>query len=413
MTTAMFWRRNTLPNGLRVLLFPRESANTTQLSIAVEYGSNQEPEEIAGVAHFLEHMIAGGSAKRIHLSRSVENSGGILDLYTDHEHMMTTMDILPEELPEASFVISELLFNSDFEEEKFSKERKIILNELAEASDDPAERIEELLLKSLFKKHPVKRPVGGFPKTIKRLTLDQLMNAHKTNYVPQNMILILTGNISEKNVEMVLKNFANKTIKEPLSRKTYPVEPAKPKPLVVEKKPGIAQTYLSIGARTVCSSHQDAPVLDLVSALLSGGTSSRLFIELREKNAFTYDVNSDHNKGLDFGYFSINCAVKNKNLVKAKSLILNELSKLRTEKVPLDELEKNKNLIVADILRGMDNPQDCPDILAYLEMHFKNETALVEYIGKVKAVLSENIMDVANIYLQEDYFSTVLLKPTK
>lgn len=413
MTTAMFWRRNTLSNGLRVLLFPRQSANTTQLSIAVEYGSNQEPQEIAGVAHFLEHMIAGGSTKRIQLSRSIENSGGILDLYTDHEHMMTTMDILPEELPEAAFVISELLFNTDFEEEKFRQERKIILNELAEASDDPAERIEELLLKSLFKKHPVKRPVGGFPKTVKRLTLDQLMNAHKTNYVPQNTILILTGNFSEKTAGMVLKNFEDKTVKETLSRKMYPVEAANPVPLVVEKKPGIAQTYLSIGARTVCSSHQDAPVLDLISALLSGGTSSRLFIELREKNGFTYDVNSDHNKGADFGYFSINCAVKDKNLVKAKPLILKELSKLRTEKVPIDELEKNKNLIIADILRGMDNPQDCPEILAYLEMQFKSEQSLVDYIAKVKAVSSENIMEAANTYLQEACLSTVILKPIK
>ena len=71
-----------------------------------------------------------------------------------------------------------------------------------------------------------------------------------------------------------------------------------------------------------------------VSAVLSGGTSSRLFVELREKNALTYDVNSDHNKGLDFGFFNVNCAVKDKNLVKAKELILKELSKLKTEKVP-------------------------------------------------------------------------------
>ena len=96
MTTAMFWRRNMLSNGLTVLQFPRESANTTQLSIAIEYGSNQEPEEIAGSAHFLEHMIAGGSTKRIHLSRSIENSGGNLDFYTEHEYMMATMNILPE-----------------------------------------------------------------------------------------------------------------------------------------------------------------------------------------------------------------------------------------------------------------------------------------------------------------------------
>ncbi len=94
-----------------------------------------------------------------------------------------------------------MLFSGGFEEEKFTQERKIILNELAEALDDPAERIEDLLLKSLFKEHPVKRPVGGYPKTVKQLTIDQLVDAHRANYVPENMILILTGNFSEKSTE--------------------------------------------------------------------------------------------------------------------------------------------------------------------------------------------------------------------
>jgi predicted Zn-dependent peptidase len=410
MTTAMFWGRNILPNGLTVLQFPRQSANTTQLSIAVEYGSNQEGQEIAGVAHFLEHMLAGGSRKRIELSRSIENSGGILDFYTDHEHMMSIMDVLPGKLAEASSIISELLFSSDFEKEKFEQERKIILNELAETLDDPIERIEELLLKSLFKNHPVNRPVGGFPKKVKRLTLDQMINAHQINYNPQNMILILTGNFSKEDASLVLKNFKDRHFEKPLPRKVFPAETAKPVPLVVEEKSGIAQNYLTIGARTVCSSHHDAPTLDLMSALLSGGTSSRLFIELREKHALTYDVNSDHNKGMDFGYFSIGCAVKDKNLAKAKRVILQELKKLRTEKVPVNELEKTKNLIVGASLRGMDDPQDCSEILAYMEMQFKSENALVDHVAKVKAVSSENILEVANTYLQEDWLATVVLK---
>lgn len=413
MTTPLFWRRNTLPNGLTVLLFPRDSTNTTQLSVAVEYGANQEPEEIAGSAHFLEHMLAGGSTKRIQLSRSIENTGGILDFYTEHEYMMTTADILPEAIAKASYIISQLLFNDSFEEEKFRQERKIILNELREASDDPTVRIEELLLKSLFKLHPVKRPVGGFPKTIKQLTLDQLSNAHELNYVSQNMILILTGNFSEKTATNVIEEFGNKAVNKTFQRNKFPVESAKPKPLVIEKKPGIAQTYLSQGARTVCSNHKDGPVLDLISAILGGGTSSRLFIELRENHALTYDVTSDHNMGLDWGYFNINCAVKDKNLVKTQDLILKELSTLRTEKVPEDEVERNKNLIIADILRGMDNPQQSSGILAYMEMQFKNEKSLENYISQLKAVSSENIIDVANTYLQEDCFSTVLLKPTK
>jgi predicted Zn-dependent peptidase len=411
MTTALFWRRNILPNGLTVLQFPRKSANTAQLSVAVEYGSNQEPEEIAGVAHFLEHMLAGGSQKRIEVSRSIENSGGILDFYTDHEHMMSMMDVLPGKLAEASFIISELLFSSNFEEEKFRQERKIILNELAEALDDPTERIEELLMKSLFTKHPVNRPVGGFPKNVKRITLEQMSNAHKTNYVPQKMSLILTGNFSKEDAELTLKNFKDKKCENPFPRKIFPAETSKPVPLVVEEKSGIAQTYLSIGARTVWSSHNAVPTLDLMSAMLSGGTSSRLFIELREKNALTYDVNSDHNKGLDFGYFSIKCAVKDKNLAKAKRVILNELKKLRTEKVSADELNKTKNLIVGASLRGIDDPQECSEIIAYMERQYKSENALADHIVKIKAVSIENILEAANTYLQEDCLATVILKP--
>ncbi len=413
MATAMSWRRNTLPNGLAVLLFPRQSANTTQLSVAVKYGSNQEPEENAGVAHFLEHMVAGGSTKRIHQSRSIENSGGILDLYTDHEHMMSTMDFLPEKTAEASYILSQLLFSGGFEEEKFIQERKIILNELAEALDDPAERIEDLLLKSMFKEHPVRRPVGGYPKTVKQLTIDQLVGAHRANYVPENMILILTGNFSEKSIEEALENFQGQLSSEKYSKKSYPLEVAKPKPLMVKRKAGITQTYLSIGARTVCSNHKDAAVLDLLSAVLSGGTSSRLFVELREKHALTYDVNSDHNKGLDFGYFNVNCAVKDKNLTTAQKMILNEFSKLKTEKVPADELERCKNLIVGGILRGMDNPQEALEIIAYLELQYKSGRALVDYITKVKAVSSERIMDAAKSYLDEGMLSTVILQAKK
>ncbi len=334
-----------------------------------------------------------------------------MDFYTDHEQMMTTSDILPDKLVEASYVISELLFSRSFEELQFKKERKIILNELLEALDDPTERIEELLLKSLFKNHPVKRPVGGFPKTVKQLTLNKMVNAHESSYVPQNMLLILTGNFTEDTTCRVLRNFEKRTVAKTCSKKKFPVETSKPESMVVEKKRGIAQTYLTVGARTVCSSHKDSPKLDLISALLSGGTSSRLFVELREKNALTYDVTCDHNKGTDFGYFSINCAVKDQKLSKAKDLILKELLKLRTSEVPTEELERNKNLILAEILRGMDNPHECSEIIAYMERQFKSEKALEDYIGKIKTVSGEDIMDAANTYLQEDCLSTVLLKP--
>ena len=118
-------------------------------------------------------------------------------------------------------------------------------------------------------------------------------------------------------------------------------------------------------------------------------------------------------RAIDFGYFDINCAIKDKKLGKAKDLILKELSKLRTDKVSIEELDRNKNLIMAEILRGMDNPHECSEILAYMEMQFRSERALVDYIDKIKAVSCGDIMEAANCYLQEDSLSTVMLKPTK
>ena len=100
-------------------------------------------------------------------------------------------------------------------------------------------------------------------------------------------------------------------------------------------------------------------------------------------------------------------------MLKAKELIFKELSNLRSIKVQTDELERTKNLILGAALRGMDNPQECMEILAYMEMHFKSERALVNHIAKIKAVSSNDILEAANTYLQESCLSTVILKPTK
>jgi predicted Zn-dependent peptidase len=100
MSANLVWQRRTLTNGLTVLSYPRLSTNTAQLSVTVNYGSNHEPPKAAGITHFLEHMLAGGSEKRIKLSRSIEDCGGVLDLFTDHEQVSATLDVLPEKLPE-------------------------------------------------------------------------------------------------------------------------------------------------------------------------------------------------------------------------------------------------------------------------------------------------------------------------
>jgi predicted Zn-dependent peptidase len=144
---------------------------------------------------------------------------------------------------------------------------------------------------------------------------------------------------------------------------------------------------------------------------LGSGASSRLFIELREKQGLMYDVGSSQTEGSDFGYFSINCAVKQKYAQEAQHLILKELTKLRNKNIPQPELDKGKDMIIGDIFRAIDNAQSCPEVLAVMEIQYGDETALQDYISRLKKVNTEELRDAANKYLQEDKLSTAILAP--
>jgi zinc protease len=409
---GLVWQRTVLVNDLRVLYFPKASANTVQLAVAVEYGSNSEIEAEAGAAHFFLYLLAGGSEERIQKSRSVEGYGGSLNFYTDHEHTMSFADILPESLPQTAKVLSELLFDSVFNEEKFVSEREIILHELAEELDDPATLINDLLLKNLFKTHPVSRPIGGYPKTLNKLKLHQLEAIHTAAYEPQNMILMLMGNLSNDQIQKVLKHFEDKSNQQKRAAKQfYPQKTVKQVKKASKCKRGLTQAYLSVGAQTVNTKSADAPKLDLISLILGGGASSRLFIELREKRALTYDVAAAHINGLDFGYLNIGCVVKNVNVGKAQKIVFEELAKLRSENVLEEELERNKKLMLKSVLRGIDSPDNCQDLLAYMEIQYNHENALMDYLKKIRTVTTTDILNVAQTYLQKDKLVMAVLKP--
>jgi len=118
-----------------------------------------------------------------------------------------------------------------------------------------------------------------------------------------------------------------------------------------------------------------------------------------------------HSKGLDYGYFSISCAIKNSNINKTIKTITKEFQRLKNETIPKEELERNKKMILSGILRGIDNPEECQDILAFMEIQFNKEQALINYLEKIKAVTAQEILSVAETYLQQDNLTTAILAP--
>jgi predicted Zn-dependent peptidase len=323
------------------------------------------------------------------------------------------MDVFPDKIAEASKVLSGLLFDSVFEKDKLEVERKVILNEIAEASDDPRDKIEETLIKCLFKHHPVKNSVLGSNKKVKQVTLNDLEEAYDNYYDPKNMILILTGKLSETDFETVLRDFQDRENGNSILRNNRKIEESKPRKEVLIVRSGITQAYLCFGLRTPPAKDIDTVSLDLINAILGIGESSRLFVELREKRGLTYDFESMNVHGLDYGYFSIDCAVKTKLLKQTQTIIQEELEKIKNNPVIESDLEKSKNLILGDIFRSIDSSQALPRILTEMEIQFENKNALINYTNKILSLTEQNISDTANKYFQEENYSTAILTPKK
>ncbi|HEX9261098.1 MAG TPA: pitrilysin family protein [Candidatus Bathyarchaeia archaeon] len=411
MNGSLSWQRKVLSNGLTVLLYNRSSAMTAQLSLAIRYGSNDDSEDKIGSAHFLEHMLVGGSRERIKLHHEIESFGGASGFETSKECTFSIVDVFPERLLEASKVLSGLIFDTCFEKDKLEHERKVILQELAEASDDPRDKTEETLLKCLFRNHPAKNPILGSRKTVSQITLRDLEQAHERYYCPRNMILILTGKFSDRDADSMLEDFENRENGSPISRQKINIGDENPRKEAIMRRSGITQAYLSFGLTTPPAKDADVPALELINAILGTGESSRLFVELREKRSLTYDCSSVNVSGFDFGYFLVNCAVRTNSLKQTQMIIQDELQKLKIQPVPRNELEKGKNLVLSSVFRSVDSPYMLPRVMTDSEMYFADENTLSRYIEKVSWLSDQDITEVADKYFQENRYATAIVTP--
>ncbi len=413
MTNNLLIKRRTLPNGIRLVQFPRSQKMTAQISVVIHHGSKISSDKNDGIAHYLEHMVGGGSKEHIEAMHTIEQNGGFLDLSTELEYTIGSADVFPEKLNETSQLLSKLFFEYDFEKKKFDLEKKVILNEIAESFDEPWNIVDDMLRKSLYNIHPVRHPILGYHKTVCKFTFDEIVEARKSYYTPQNTVLLLSGKFSEKNVESIVQHFIGIEKSKKLSKKCDCIKEGKPKKISRKTKTGISSTYLGFGYRTAFGKHPDNPTLELLSAIIGTGESSRLFRELREKRALVYRMESSNCNGEDFGFFSIYCAVKSSKIKETTNLVLKEITNLKTKRVTDKELSKVKNMILGDLFRGIDHSFDLHSLLARMEILFSEENAITNYLEKIKLISEDELIQVANKYFEESNLSQAILTSKK
>jgi predicted Zn-dependent peptidase len=322
----MNYKKTTLKNGLRIITAPVAGTETATVVVMVGVGSRHETEKEAGISHFLEHMMFKGTKKRpttLDISSELDAIGGEFNAFNSKDKNGYYAKVDAKHLDTALDVVADMYLNSKIEEEEIKKESGTILQELNMYEDTPMRRVDEIFETLLYGKNPLGRDIVGYKKTIKALRRKNFIDYMKKFYVASDTVVSIAGKFDEdKTIAQVEKYFSG--MKK--GKKAEPIRVSEN-----QKSPGIKvkfkktdQTHLILGVRAYDWNSKDRYSLSLLSVILGGNMSSRLFIEVREKRGLAYYIRTSRDSFVDVGYLSARAGVEHKNLGLVIETILAE-----------------------------------------------------------------------------------------
>ncbi len=286
----MTYQCSALPNGLRVASEYLPGVESVAVTVSVNVGARYENPQEGGISHLLEHMAFKGTSKRNarQIAEEFDNIGGQFNAYTSLEHTVYYAKVLKEHAHIAVDILSDILQNSLFDEQELIREKEVILQEIAMHHDTPDDLIFDLFDAVAFPDQPMGRSILGTAQKVSAITREEMIAKMQKHYRPGRMVLSLAGNLRhEQAVQWAGEYFSNTGISE----QTAP-EPAAYQGGDTRQSRKLEQLHLVAGLQGVSLEHPDYYALQLFSAILGGGMSSRLFQEIREIRGLAYTLNS-------------------------------------------------------------------------------------------------------------------------
>jgi predicted Zn-dependent peptidase len=338
-----------LKNGVSLLNAPSASRNSGVFLI-VRAGSRDETTETSGLAHYLEHMFFKGTERRATtkiISREIDRLGANTNAYTDTEEVAYFAEGPAMAMHELADIICDMLSRPLFAAEEVERERNVVLQELSMRLADPDGWIWDRLGTVAFGgDQPMSWSAAGFPAVIEKATREQLTEYHHAFYAPASMCLVIAGGatLSEDEALGFLSDIPRATPKPRSNRYTANV-----RPVTAEEEP---QVHMVFAVPGMPASDPQRTALSVMTHVLGGGMSSRLFQTVRERNGLCYSIYSHHAGFDDTGLFAIATATRPKDAAKATSLSFKEFRKIAAKRVAADELAAAKSAMVGRLLRS-------------------------------------------------------------
>lgn len=399
MKTKFF--RKVLSNGMTVLLEKREIP-IVSVAYAVRSGGGNETAEEKGIAHFIEHMLYKGTKKRSYadISEQIESVGGDLNGFTDFLVTAYWCKLPSKHLQIGLDVLTDMIKNSVFDEKEVEKERKVIFEEIKMRKDTPRIYVLDMIHTSLYKGDFGMDIIGTY-KSMNSITRSSLVKRFKKVYQPNNMILAVVGDADfDDLVKFAEKEFA----KEKTKGKPASIDAVLHNESKYEKRAGIDQANMVFAYHSPLSKDRKNFAAMVLTTLMAGGMSSRLFNEIREKRNLAYSVRGEISVTKDFSYSTIYIGTTKEKVEEIKKIILEEfenVSKSLSEK----ELKKIKDQIIGNYQISMEDSQDQLVNLLSEEINGNAET-FYSFEKDINAVKLEDVKALAKV---KDYSLFVLV----
>jgi predicted Zn-dependent peptidase len=402
--------RTELPNGLVILTERMTSIRSVTLGIWLRAGSRHEPPHLNGITHFLEHLLFKGTKNRSTRQIAIESDhlGGAVDAFTMRECTGFHIQTLDHRLAEGFDLLADLVLNPLFDPEELERERKVILEEMKMVEDTPDELVFEKFTARFWNGHGLGRPIEGTAETVESFTRDGVRQYFEKIFIPANFVITAAGNLEhDQIVELANRYFGS------LPAGTAPLEEDLPHPTLfvdaINKPYEQAHLILGVVAPPLLSNFRFT--CNLLSTVLGGGLSSRLFQRIREEEGLAYTVYSDVNAVHDAGCLNIYAAVSPANLRRTVELIMAEISALVHDGVSDEELQRAREQLLTGILLALESSASRAAHLARQEIVYQKVTTTEEIIQEINAVTANDVKHLAEHLFQTGKIACLTLGP--
>lgn len=405
-----------LKNGTRVMLAPVKGTQAVTVLILFPVGSRHENRQINGSSHFIEHLFFKGTTTRpstLEISKELDGVGAEYNAFTSKDHTGYYVKVSSDKLELALDILSDMLYRSLFDPKEIERERGVIVEEINMYDDNPMMLLDELFEGLVFQGNTLGWQIAGPRSVIRNVTRKQLMDYKAAYYTPHNLLLAVAGKFSDQHtMRLVKKYFGSQRGPRRPSRYSRFVSTQR-RPRVSVKFRKTEQVQIGLGVPSLPYGHAQLPALSILSVILGGNMSSRLFINIRERLGLAYFIRSDSSVYQDTGAFSVRAGLEKTRIHEAIRKIWDELTHLKREDVTPDELSRAKEFLKGKIILGLEDSEHIADWVGKQQLlQGKVETPEMK-IARLMKVTAADVRKVANTLFRQERLSLALIGPFK